>query len=221
MKIRSDFVTNSSSSSFVAIKLNSNTLSTIVAEFYNELEKMCHTGELYGQINNYGDSVGLSMDEAYYDNDVDTMLDVLNAFISMFIPYGDKELKISSDDSANERVDLSEFENASTGKKLIAEIFKARKEILTDINFAELSLGYCGWGGDSESRYYEDSYSQDRLDEIYEEIAEENNCSVEEITEDDFSDYVNDKVSVEETVYTFVKKDGKVTKKVEKDFYLQ
>ena len=222
MKIRSDFVTNSSSSSFVAIKLNSNTLGRILNNFQEAIDEMIEKGEFYGSISIYGSSVRLSMDEAYYSGNIDSILDVLNAFIYMFVGYRDK-LEISKNESINEKMDLSKFkaETASNGSKLAAEIFDFRKDILKDITFAEISLGDCGWGGDSESRYYESNYSKEKLEEIYEAIAEENGCDVSEVTDEDFGDYVGDKVGIEEITYSFVKKNDTVIKNIDKDFYLE
>ena len=74
MKIRNDFVTNSSSSSFIVINLDSQTLSAIINRFNEELEKMLWANYFLGLLNHVNNSVSIVMDETYYDEEPKSML---------------------------------------------------------------------------------------------------------------------------------------------------
>ena len=222
MKIRNDFVTNSSSSSFIVINLDSQTLSAIINRFNEELEKMLWANYFLGLLNHVNNSVSIVMDETYYDEEPKSMLDVLNAFLYLFADYEEDYLQISKNEDENKDVDLSEFESneASIDKRLIGEIFKYRNEILDDMTMAELTVADIGWGGDSDLRYDPTSFGKRRLKEIYKKIATEKGCSPSDVTDDDFFDYVSNRSSISEIKYTFLRIDDKVKRKISKDFYV-
>ena len=75
-----------------------------------------------------------------------------------------------------------------------------------------------GWGGDNEMRFYEDSYTDKQLKEMYKTIASQKGISVDDVTPDDFSEYVCDKQSIERIEFTYNKKTGKA--KLYKSFEL-
>ena len=84
---------------------------------------------------------------------------------------------------------------------------------------AEFSLGEAGWQGDSDARFDYDNYDEETLNDIMNEIAGQNGCLPEEVTEEDFNTYVCDKMSVSEDTYSFCKSTGKET--YEHTFYLE
>jgi hypothetical protein len=226
MKIRTDFVTNSSSSSFIALKFESNTLCEIFERFQKEIvnEKgerhPCAGFDIDDGIVEYRED-----ESGYWDDGPEKLHEALNLLISLMYRWGEEPLEISKKESDNKKVDLSEYEKEDTvlRHKMAKEIFVKRNEIMEDMQFAEVVVGDVGWGGDDDSRYYEDSYDSDTLQEIREAIAERNNIAIEDITDEDFADYVGDFMSVREDTFTFTRseKTGKGRSKVTSKYYLE
>ena len=224
MKIRTDFVTNSSSSSFIAMNFESNTLAEIIRRFSEEyVENATERNPLCG-FNIDGDVIEYREDESdYVDNFPETLVDALNFFISMFYRWGENPIEISKKENDNKKVDLSDYDSENTPLrfKIVKEIFEKRKDILEDSQTVEIVSGDYGWGGDDDSRFYPGSYDDKTLKKIYEDIAFENGISIDDITDDDFADYVGNKTSVSESIYTYTKKNGKGRSKVKENYYLE
>ena len=214
MKVRTDFVTNSSSSSFIAMKFESNTLCEIFERFQKEIvnddkeRHPCAGFDVDDGIVEYRED-----ESGYYDDGPTSLRDALNVLLQFMYRWGETPLEISKKESENKKVDLSEYEKEGTllRHKMAKEIFEKRNDIMKDMQFAEVVTGDVGWGGDDDTRYYEDSYDSDTLQEIREAIAERNGIEISEITDEDFADYVGDFMSVSEDTYTFKrnKKTGK------------
>ena len=226
MKVRTDFVTNSSSSSFIAMKFESNTLCEIFKRFQKEIvddnteRHPCAGFDVNDGLVEYRED-----ESGYYDDGPTNLREALNILLQFMYRWGEEPLEISKKESDNKKVDLSEYEKEDTvlRHKMAKEIFEKRNEIMEDMQFAEIVTGDVGWGGDDDSRYYEDSYDSDTLQEIREAIAERNNIAIEDITDDMFSDYVGDFMSVREDTYTFKRseKTGKGRSKVKHKYYLE
>lgn len=223
MKVRTDFVTNSSSSSFITMKFESNTLTDIIKRFSAEVvddnePNPCHGFDVDDGVVEYHED-----ESGYIEEYPETLREALNLFIQLFYRWGEQSLEILEDESKNEKVNLSKYEgdNVPLRYKVAKEVFVNRKEIMEDMQFAEVVTGDVGWGGDDDTRYYEDSYDADTLQEIREAIAERNGIAIEDITDEDFSDYVGDFMSVNENTYTFTRKNGKGKDKVDHKYYLE
>ena len=196
MKIRTDFVTNSSSSSFVTLNANSKTLATIFEKYQHLFEDDCCEHLDIGE-----DFVELYADEAYAE-----------------IPSSKKQIIISIlsaigceayFDEDEESIDEDELDGYEEREDLYKEIVSKSKEILADMESFEMTCGDVGWQGDSDSRYYTDNYDEETLKMYFEEIAEQKGCAIDDITDEDFQEWVSDKVSTEENTYSYDAKTGK------------
>ena len=196
MKIRSDFVTNSSSSSFVVMNVESETLSNILKKFVDELSD----GYISVEVN--GEELVLSTED--YVEPPEKVLDIVPAIAKLFcyevyIPnsYEDED----EDDEAKEEFEeiLEEDEVYSAIAK---EIIENRESIEKDLKVFSGEFSDYSYGGDSDALYHRENYDKEYLTEILEKIAEENYCMIDEIDNDAFIRYVGkyigeDKVSVE------------------------
>lgn len=191
MVVRSSFVTNSSSSSFVALEIDSKEIAAILKEFEEQVQEAFECGHC--EICEDG-TISLYMDEAYTESPSEPE-DIVHVLASLFdYNYYDDYCYAKED---GEEPDLSGFSEIT--QRLVA----AKDEIMANIKSFQITNGESGWQGDSECRYDEDWYEKDALEDIKETIADELGKSVEDITDDDFCNYVGDKISIEENVFIY------------------
>ena len=196
MKIRSDFVTNSSSSSFVVMNVESETLSNLLKKFADELSG----GYISVEVN--GEELVLSTED--YVEPPEKVLDIVPAIAKLFcyevyIPnsYEDEEEEEEAKEEFEEILEEDEVYSA-----IAKEIIENREAIEKDLKVFSGEFSDYSYGGDSDALYYRDSYDEEYLNEILEKIAAENHCTIDEIDDDMFIDYVGrfigeDKVSVD------------------------
>lgn len=173
MKIRSDFVTNSSSSSFVVLEIESEAIAQILRNIAEELEERFN-------ITIDGNRVQLVEDEGYCDLPK-KLKDVIPSLAQLL----DEDIywELEEDEDA----DVDEDDTIGMAIKTLRE---NRKEITDSIQSVEWTEGTCGYGGDDEMRYDPDNYSKKQLKQIYKDIAAQNGVSVEDVDDEMFCDYV-------------------------------
>lgn len=196
MKIRSDFVTNSSSSSFVVMNVESETLSNLLKKFADELSG----GYISVEVN--GEELVLSTED--YVEPPEKVLDIVPAIAKLFcyevyIPnsYEDEEEEEEAKEEFEEILEEDEVYSA-----IAKEIIENREAIEKDLKVFSGEFSDYSYGGDSDALYYRENYDEEYLNEILEKIAEENHCTIDEIDNDAFIRYVGkyigeDKVSVD------------------------
>ncbi len=195
MHVRSSFVTNSSSSSFVMVSVKSKLICNILEEFQDELNETLQefgSGLLF-----YGDdTVEIYQEEGYCElpSTVEGILECLAKAIDDQYAY----------DCYEEDADEATEKDYSAYSKPLQKLMENREAVLESIEEAKVVDGEQGWQGDSECRYNEEWYESDTLAEVQADIMDEHGySSVDEITDEDFCDYVGDKVSIEENVVLY------------------
>ena len=212
MKIRTDFVTNSSSSSFVVVSAKNNVLAEILEKHREMIEE-----DYYYNLMIDDDNIELYCDESYGDVPSDKE-HILHSILSLFDSslYWDEE---DYDEEYLEDHPEDDYFNKESDNLLINDLKRNRKEIMNAMDKIRIEAGSQGWQGDDDTRFYEESYTEEGFQELMETIAEELGCDVSEVTNDDFCEYVADKMSVDETVFEWYKETDKVT--YYHDYYLE
>lgn len=195
MKFRIDFVTNSSSSSYVTMNIKCPALARLCEEFYEILE-----AEDGFYVSVVGDDVTMNVDEGYLDVPA-SLQDVpkaITAIIMMYEGYDDEEYE-------------NEPPQEGTRAYIAWRIMRLSGEIIADIQDVDITMCDIGWQGDSDARYDQSNYSEEELAEVYATIAEEKGCDISEITDEDFDEYVCDKVSNLSHTYQYIRSINKET----------
>lgn len=192
MKIRNGFVTNSSSSSFVLINAKSSKLHEILSEIDKEtLRDRCISIQS-------GNMIEVKYTDCYDMFEAEPKLDDFILLVARLISHEDIEGRIDS------RGVVSELDSAALNIKQNME------DICKNISKIQVCYGCMGHGGDGERRFDTGSYTEDQLSNLYSIIASEHNKDIDEVTEEDFLDFVMDKRWVYNFTYSFDKKSGVV-----------
>ena len=199
MKVRSDFVTNSSSASMVAISIRSPLLAAMLADYTDAL---CRRGDLWDaekvsaevpefldtdiQVGDGCVSFENDEDERGFERMPETLGDVVDCFA--------EGLKITCE--AWSEYDLPV-------QPLVDVLHDHRMEIEADIEAVSWHFEHQGWGGDSEARFHLWGYPEESWQRLWEQVAGWKGCSVDELTDEDVSDYVARGWSNEIQIFTY------------------
>lgn len=202
LKFRKDFVTNSSSSSFLAVDVESKDFVEMLGRFANGLHTI------------FGDCIIIDvenhkMELEYEDGYCPDVPESLKGFVDSFIEF------------IEETSENYEEEEVQEVKELVEKLKDNRDEVVELLRDGKVNyeLKDCGWGGDDTSRFDKNCYSEEWLNEVYDSILEQHKelKSYDEITDEIFYDYVSDKSSNEEHVFNY---DGK-NESLRSNYYLE
>ncbi len=207
MKVRGDFVTNSSSSSFCHLSIKNNPLAEMLVNYDRTLRER-GLGEF---LSSAGITVDLSRGEISGD------WDEWNPFENQVPDSLNNVLSTLCWGIANEMYQTSGILVGVGPRELVGvpmaplvrAIAEHRDELEDSMESVHWSISDMGWGGDSDSRYMRSSYSPEMLADILQTVAEKKGCKPEEVTDYDFNIEVGSHTSDETDTFEFDRRAGK------------
>ncbi len=197
MKVRTDFVTNSSSSSFVTVEIENPVFAALCEQFTGIFEDEYDCFHVLVD----GDNVHIDLEEGYASVP-HSLEDLVECLIEVLSGWDEFDPDDYEDEEPEE----------GTIHALAYQMHKRAQEIKDATENVTFTFADMGWQGDSDSRYYQENYSEEELAMYMEKCAQKNGCTPEEVTEDMWNEFVADKVSTQEKTFTYNRATGQASR---------
>lgn len=197
MKVRTDFVTNSSSSSFVTVEIENPVFAALCEQFAGIFEDEYDCFHVVVD----GDNVHIDLEEGYASvpHSLEDLVECLIEVISGWDEF-------DPDDYEDEEPE------AGTMHALAYQMHKRAQEIKDATENVRFTFADMGWQGDSDTRYYQENYSEEELAEYMEECADDNGVAVEDVDEEMWNLWVGNKVSTQEETFIYNRATGQASR---------
>ena len=204
MKYRTDFVTNSSSSSYIVAKIKSSFLVQIFLKCKEVSEEVLKVNKY-----NINDDVISIESNDFINMPLPTNLTgVIDSFITVFeenLEYKEEDLEYCKRHE-NLNYAVPEYEKTIKELKELIELLKSNKnKIVRNISNVDWLYGNFERDGECSLKYRLENYSYDHLQKMLRNIAKKYNCKINQITDDMIQEYIWDKSFTQEIHYVYDK----------------
>ena len=189
MKIRNGFVTNSSSSSYLVMTVRNRELVEVIRELTEKELRENYICIVIEDDETIRYEEECSSIERIFDLD-----GVINQIAYVISP----------------RIEDTDYDcaNGNALDKVAHKIVENKDKLVESTELVEVIESHYGYGGEDDSRYEKSHYTPEQLNDIYNEIAQKKSILADDVSDEDFSEYVASKSSSSHYTYTFDREQG-------------